>query len=104
MTHHLTFRAPPVLVARIDRLAEARKASRSAVIKRAILEATVPENTSAIADKQEVLVLLSEAARGGSVPAMKALLAYHHLPQPAEVDPLWRELDELAQRRGDTPA
>ena len=61
-----------MLVARIDRLAEAQKVSRSAVIKRAILEATVPENTTAIADEHEVLVLLSEAARGGSVSAMKA--------------------------------
>jgi predicted transcriptional regulator len=104
VTHHVTFRASPLVVARIDRLAGARKVSRSAVIKAAILEATVPKYATAIADEQEVLVLLTEAARGGSVSAMKALLAYHHLPQPAAVDPIFAELDELAQRRGDTPA
>jgi predicted transcriptional regulator len=103
VTHHVTFRASPVLVARIDRLAEARKVSRSAVIKRAIVEATVPEHATAIADEQEILVLLSEAARGGSVSAMKVLLAHHRLPRPAVVDPIFQELDELAQRGGDTP-
>ena len=65
-----------MLVARIDRLAEARKSSRSAVIKAAILEATVPEHATAIADEHEFLVLLTKAARGGSVSAMKALLAH----------------------------
>ena len=104
MTHHVTFRASPVLVARIDRLAGARKVSRSAVIKRAIVEATVPEHATAIADKQELLELLSVAARGGSVSAMKVLLAHHRLPQPAAEHPIFRELDELAERRGDTPA
>ena len=95
----ITFRASPVLVARIDRLAEAQKVSRSAVIKRAIVEVAVPEHATAIADEHEVLVLLTEAARGGSVSAMKVLLAHHRLPRPAVVDPIFRELDELAARR-----
>ena len=94
MTQHVTFRASPVLVARIDRLAEARKVSRSAAIKAAIVEATVPEHATAIADEHEVLVLLTEAARGGSVSAMKVSLAHHRLPRPAAVDPIFRELDE----------
>ena len=99
MQENINFRASPMLVARIDELATARKASRSAAIKAAIVEATVPEYATAIADKNEILVLLSQAARGGSVSAMKALLAYHRLPQPAAVDPIFAELDELAGRR-----
>ena len=79
-----------MLVARIDRLAEAQRVSRSA---------TVLEHATALADEHEVLVLLTEAARGGSVSAMKVLLAHHRLPRPAAVDPIFRELDELAARR-----
>ena len=67
MQANINFRASPVLLARIDRLAVARKVSRSAAIKAAIVEATVPEHATAIADEGELLVLLSEAARGGSV-------------------------------------
>ena len=91
MTQHVTFRASPLLVARIDRLVAARKTSRSAAIKAAIVEATAPEHATAIADKHEVLVLLTEAARGGSVSAMKVLLAYHGVPRPAIADPLFEE-------------
>ncbi len=80
-------------------LAEAQGVNRSAAIKAAILEATVPEHATAIADKHEVLVLLSEAARGGSVSAMKVLLAHHRLPRPAAVDPIFAELDELRPAR-----
>jgi predicted transcriptional regulator len=46
---NVTFRASPVLVARIDRLAEARIVNRSAAIKAAIVEATVPEHATAVA-------------------------------------------------------
>ena len=90
-----------MLVARIDRLAEARQVSRSAAIKAAIVEATVPEHATAIADEQEVLVLLTDAARSGSVPAMKALLAYDHghAKQPDGARDVFDELDELASRR-----
>ena len=35
------------------------------------------EHATAIADEHEVVGLLSEAARGGSVAAMKELRAYH---------------------------
>lgn len=73
----MTFRASEVLVARLDQLAEATGSSRSAAIKRAILEASTPANAQPIPDEHEVLVLLSEAARGGNVTAMRELLAYH---------------------------
>ena len=99
----ITFRASPVLVARIDRLAEARKASRSAVIKAAIVEATVPEHATAVVDEHELLVLLSEAARGGSVSAIKVLLAYHRERRSGgeQVRDVLDELDELAALRRD---
>ncbi len=103
MQENINFRASPVLVARIDGLAEARKVSRSAAIKAAIVEATVPEHATAVADEHEMLVLLSEAARGGSVSAMKVLLAHHRLPRPAAVDPIFQELEELADRRVGSP-
>jgi hypothetical protein len=52
-----------------------------------------------------VLGLLSEAARGGSVSAMRELLAVHHerRRRPVKLDAGERavaELDELAARRG----
>jgi hypothetical protein len=87
MQENINFRASPIMLARIDRLAGARKVSRSAAINAAIVEATVPEYATPIADENEVLELLSVAARGGSVSAMKVLLAHHRLPRPVEVDP-----------------
>ena len=63
------FRAAPAVCRRLDELAEARGLNRSSAIRAAILEATVPEHATAIADKHEVLVLLTEAARGGNVAA-----------------------------------
>ena len=84
---------------RLDELAEARGLNRSSAIRAAILEATVPVHATAVADMREVLVLLTEAARGGNVAAMKVLLSHHQLPRPAAVDPILAELDELAARR-----
>ncbi len=99
---HVTFRASPVLVTRIDRLAEATGASRTAAIKRAILEATTPAGTQPVPDKHEVLLLLSEAARGGSVAAMRELLAYHRERRQGGRPDAVDALDQLAERRGGT--
>ena len=99
---HVTFRASPVLVARLDRLAEATGSSRSAAIKRAILEATTPAETQPVPDEHEVLLLLSEAARGGSVAAMRELLAYHRERRQGRRPDAVDALDELAERRGGT--
>jgi hypothetical protein len=41
---------------------------------RAILEASTPAKAQPVPDEHEVLVLLSEAARGGNVTAMRELL------------------------------
>ena len=59
----------------------------------------MPVHATAIATEHEILVLLTKAARGGSVSAMKALLVYHRLPRHAAVDPIFQELDELPGRR-----
>ena len=61
-------------------------------------QATVPEHATAIADEHEVLVLLTDAARRGSGPAMKALLAYDHghAKQPDGARDVFDELDQLA--------
>ncbi len=77
---------------RLERLAEERKAVRFAV-----LEATRADR--GIPSKEEVL-LLSEAARTGSVPAMKELMRHHAHQSPGRMrrDPLDR-FDELAARR-----
>lgn len=80
--------------------------SRTAAIKAAILEATVPEHASAIADMNEILVLLTDSARSGSVPAMQTLLRHHlRLPRPvAAANGILEELDELAARGHHKPS
>ena len=70
----LHIRTTPQFRARLERLARERHTSMSAVIKSAVMQATAQ---SGIPDEREVLELLSEAARCGSVPAMRELRAYH---------------------------
>jgi hypothetical protein len=93
------FRASPVLVARIGQLAEARRCTRSAAIKAAILEATTPEHATGVPDEQEVLVLLGQAARGGNVAAMRELLAYHRERKRPTDNGVFAGVDDLATRR-----
>jgi hypothetical protein len=50
---------------------------RSAAIKAAIVEATLPDQADPVPDRDEVLTLLGEAARSGSVATMRELLAHH---------------------------
>ena len=100
-----TFRASPVLLDKIEALAAARGQSRSAAVKAAVVAAEVAESGRApVPDHHEVLALLGEAARGGSVPAMKELLAHHrdaHRRDRArpDSDTVFGELDEVAMRR-----
>jgi predicted transcriptional regulator len=68
VTHHVTFRASPVLLAKLEQLAETRGQSRSAAVKAAIVAAAAAEhNRPQVPDEREVLELLTSAARGGSV-------------------------------------
>lgn len=63
------------------------------------MEATAAACASEVPDERELLMLLGEAARCGSVPAMRELLAYHReRPQPQPGDVV-TALDELAARR-----
>jgi hypothetical protein len=49
--------------------------------------------------EEELLELLGQAARRGSVPAIKELLAYHRKTRGGG-ECLFTEFDELAKRRG----
>jgi hypothetical protein len=102
MQRNVNFRASPVLLARINELAAARGSTRSAAIKAAILEASIPADAPSVPDEHELLLLLSEAARGGNVPAMKELRAYHrgeNIDSGKSPDDPFADLDELARRR-----
>ena len=88
-------RTTPAFRARLERLAQQRHTSMSAVIKSAVMEWTAQDG---IPDQREVLELLSEAARCGSVPAMRELMAYHRERGSANQDKL-AAFDELAARR-----
>jgi Ribbon-helix-helix protein, copG family len=78
-------------MARLEELAEARGSTKAAAIRRAIVEATTPKDAPAVPTELEVLELLSTAARGGNVAAMRELLAYHRERRqdrrPDAVDP-----------------
>jgi predicted transcriptional regulator len=102
-TKTVSFRASPVLQRRIEELAEARGMNRSKAIQAALVEATVPEEASAVPSEQELLHLLGEAARAGNVAAMKELRAYHREHERDETETPKKgsveALDELASRR-----
>jgi hypothetical protein len=100
---HISFRAPKAVLDRLHELAAAHGGNRTQALRAAIVEATLPKGAEAVPDEHEVLVLLGEAARSGSVPAMRALLAHHRSTDPP-VDELTAPdglaaLDELAERR-----
>ncbi len=76
--------------------------SRSAAIKLAISEATIPELSTSIPDEREVMVLLGQAARSGRVAALREPLAFHREERKPESADSLAELDELARRRGRT--
>jgi hypothetical protein len=101
----VTFKASPVLLARLDELAASRGGNRSAAIRAALVGASTPKDAPSVPDEHEVLVLLGEAARGGNVSAMRTLWMYHRergrgVHHGAPGDGLWTKVDELAARRG----
>ena len=63
------------------------------------MEATAPEDQHPVADADEVLALLSEAARAGSVTAMKELRAHFRERSGLPAGSLGA-IDELVARRG----
>ena len=67
-------------------------------MRSAVLEATRADR--GIPSREELILLLSEAARTGSVQAMKELMRYHERPSSGrdQRDPL-DDFDELAARR-----
>jgi hypothetical protein len=69
------FRASKALLARLDALAKAHAGNRSLAIKSVLMEASrEADGLPPVCSREELLALLSEAARGGSVPACKTLL------------------------------
>ena len=98
----LELRVSVAFLRRLDALAERRGMNRSEAVRAAVLEATETDAASAppAPDADELARLLGEAARGGSVSAMRALLLEHRrngaAPPPAdELGPI----DQLAARR-----
>jgi hypothetical protein len=92
-------RVSPAMRRRLEQLAAERKTTLSGAIRSAVLEATAAER--GIPSREELLVMLSEAARTGNVAAMKELLRYHERQGAGRKrpDPL-DGFDELAARRG----
>ena len=77
-------RITPMFRKRLERLAEERHTTMSAVIKSAVMQAT---SQGGIPSEQEVLELLSEAARCGSVPAMEMLRWHERECRPDAAGP-----------------
>lgn len=71
----ISLRATDAFATRLDALAEARGLNRSRMLKAAVLEASMaPAEQSHVPDRDELLRLLGESARSGSVTAMRTLL------------------------------
>lgn len=93
----INFRATPALRKRIEDLASERKTTVAGAIKSAVLQAT---KQGGVPDEQEILELLGEAARTGSVSAMKELRAYHReqrIPEDSD-DDFISQLEEFANQ------
>jgi hypothetical protein len=94
----LTFRASNDVVERLDALRATRGLkTRTAALRVAIREAS-PTAAPSVADRRELLRLLTERARDGSVAAMKALL--EELRRDGATGGAASPIDELAARRG----
>ena len=98
-----TFRATPEDRERLTRLARARGCSRADLVRGLLIEAEARDGGLApIADRDEVLRLLSAKARAGDVRAMLALrseLRRDERETDADGDDPFVELDQLAPRR-----
>jgi hypothetical protein len=102
-TQNWTFRATPQDRERLARLAKIRGCSRAELVRGLLVEAEAGDGGLApIADRDEVLRLLSAKARAGDVRAMLALRSELRRDEPeadADGDDPFVELDQLAPRR-----
>ena len=96
MTEDLHIRTPPAFRRHLEGLAKARGTTLSQTIRWTVMAATLPNG--GIPTAREVLELLGEAARSGSMPAMRELRAYHRERTDSGENP-FAEFDELALRR-----
>ena len=101
-TQTVKIRCSELLLRRLDGLAEAHGGNRSQAIRSAVLAASLPEGTPPVPDHNELMRLLGELARMGSLPAIRLLLAEQRR-RPAEADPFAEfepnPLERLAARR-----
>lgn len=97
----INFKATEAFVERLDAYAKAKGMNRTQAIKSAVLEASMdPATRAAVPDRDELLRLLGESARSGSVTAMKALLDERRRDgDDSESAPARSVIDELAARR-----
>lgn len=102
----ITLRVSQDWLEHLDALARARNfADRSEAVRVVVREAAMtPEERLTVPDTDELLVLLGQSARDGSVTAMKALLDEHRRAETSEDagDPFAafdQPRDDLAERR-----
>jgi hypothetical protein len=94
-------RCSPVLLRRLDALAEAHGGNRSQAVRAAVLSASLPEGTPEIPTRDELLALLGEQARMGSLPAIRVLLMEYRREPPERSPDEFTDFDRIiARRRG----
>jgi hypothetical protein len=100
VAHTLKIRCSDLLLRHLDGLAEGYGGNRSAAARSAVLAASLPEGVPTVPTRDELLRLLGELARMGSLPAIRLLLEEYRR-EPAERSPdEFTEFDRIiAQRR-----
>jgi predicted transcriptional regulator len=95
-------RLPDAALAKLDSFASDNGVTRSAALK-AFIERKPPAQGRApsgeLADRAELLELLTERARDGHVTAMKTLLEEYRRDGNENTAPIQSKLDELAKKR-----
>ena len=105
MAHTVKVRCSELLVKRLDALAAGHGGNRSQAVRSAVLAASLPNDVPPVPDRDELLRLLGELARMGSLPAIRLLLAeYRREPSPPPMpDPLAQLLERRRARLGSSP-
>jgi metal-responsive CopG/Arc/MetJ family transcriptional regulator len=94
-------RLPDAVIAKIDQFASDNGVNRSCALK-AFVEGELParrEQHAEVADRDELLGLLTERARDGHVTAMKTLLDELRRDASNDEHPAASVIDQLAARR-----